>query len=30
MRSEGDTAEKRRAIPPLEVRFNVKRIGLIE
>jgi hypothetical protein len=30
MRSEGDTAEKRRAIPPLEDRFNVKRIGLIE
>jgi hypothetical protein len=30
MRSEGDNAEKRRAIPPLEDRFNVKRIGLIE
>ena len=30
MRSEGDIAEKRRAIPPLEDRFNVKRIGLIE
>ena len=30
MLSEGDTAEKRRAIPPLEDRFNVKRIGLIE
>ena len=30
MRSEGDTAEKRRAIPPLEDRFNVKRIGLVE
>lgn len=30
MRSDGDTAEKRRAIPPLEDRFNVKRIGLIE
>ncbi len=30
MRSEGGTAEKRRAIPPLEDRFNVKRIGLIE
>jgi hypothetical protein len=30
MRPEGDTAEKRRAIPPLEDRFNVKRIGLIE
>jgi hypothetical protein len=30
MQSEGDTAEKRRAIPPLEDRFNVKRIGLIE
>jgi hypothetical protein len=30
MRSEGDTTEKRRAIPPLEDRFNVKRIGLIE
>ncbi len=30
IRSEGDTAEKRRAIPPLEDRFNVKRIGLVE
>ena len=30
MRSEGDTTEKRRAIPPLEDRFNVRRIGLIE
>jgi hypothetical protein len=30
MRPEGDTAEKRRAIPPLEDRFNVKRIGLVE
>jgi hypothetical protein len=30
MRSDGDTAEKRRAIPPLEDRFNVKRIGLVE
>ena len=30
MHSEGDTAEKRRAIPPLEDRFNVKRIGLVE
>jgi hypothetical protein len=30
MRSEGDTAEKRRATPPLEDRFNVKRIGLVE
>ena len=30
MRSEGNTTEKRRAIPPLEDRFNVKRIGLIE
>jgi Large polyvalent protein-associated domain 7 len=30
MRSEGDTAGKRRAIPPLEDRFNVKRIGLID
>ena len=30
MRSEGDTAEKRRVIPPLEDRFNVKRTGLIE
>ena len=30
MRPEGDTAEKRRAIPPLEDRLNVKRIGLIE
>ena len=30
MRSEGDTTEKRCAIPPLEDRFNVKRIGLTE
>ena len=30
MRSEGDTAEKRRAVPPLEDRFNVERVGLIE
>ena len=30
MRSEGDTAEKRRAIPALEDRFSVKRIGLVE
>jgi len=34
MRSEGDTAKKRRAslrpVPPLEDRFNVKRIGLVE
>jgi Large polyvalent protein-associated domain 7 len=30
MRSERDTAEKRAAIPPLEDRFNVKRIGLVE
>jgi hypothetical protein len=30
MRSEGDTTEKRRAIPPLEDRFNIKRLGLIE
>ena len=30
MRSEGDAAEKRRAISPLEDRFNVKRIGLTE
>lgn len=30
MRSEGDTAERHRAIPPLEDRFNVKRIGLVE
>lgn len=30
MRSEGDIAEKRRAIPSLEDRFNVKRIGLVE
>ena len=30
MRSEGDTAARRRAIPPLEDRFNVKRIGLVE
>jgi hypothetical protein len=30
MRSEGEHSEKRRAVPPLEDRFNVKRIGLIE
>ena len=30
MRSEGGIAEKRRAIPPLEDRFNVKRISLVE
>jgi len=34
MRSEGDTTEKRRGslrpVPPLEDRFNVKRIGLVE
>jgi len=34
MRSEGDTAEKLRAplrsVPPLEDRFNVKRIGMVE
>jgi len=30
MRLEGETSEKRRAIPPLEDRFNVKRIGLVE
>ncbi len=30
IRSGGHTAEKRHAIPPLEDRFNVKRIGLIE
>lgn len=30
MRSEGAAFEKRRAIPPLEDRFNVKRIGLVE
>jgi len=30
MRSEGDAAEKSRAIPPLEDRFNVKRIELVE
>ena len=30
MRSEGDAAEKRRAIPPLEDRFNVRRSGLVE
>ena len=30
MRSAGETAQKRRAIPPLEDRFNVKRIGLVE
>ena len=34
IRSDGDIAEKRRAslcpVPPLEDRFNVKRIGLVE
>lgn len=30
MRSEGDPAGKRRATPPLEDRFNVARIGLVE
>lgn len=30
MRSEGEASERRRAIPPLEDRFNVKRIGLVE
>ena len=30
MRSEGDAVEKRRALPPLEDRFNVKRVGLVE
>ena len=30
MRSAGDANEKRRAIPPLEDRFNVFRTGLIE
>ena len=30
MRSAGENAQKRRAIPPLEDRFNVKRIGLVE
>ena len=30
MHSDGDAAEKRRALPPLEDRFNVKRIGLVE
>ncbi len=30
MRSEGDAASKRRAIPPLEDRFNIQRTGLIE
>lgn len=30
MRSEGEASQKRRAIPPLEDRFNVKRIGLVE
>ena len=29
MRSEGDTSEKRRAIPPLEDRFNVVKSGLV-
>ena len=30
MRSEGEAAAKRGAIPPLEDRFNVKRTGLVE
>ncbi len=30
MRPEGATSEKRLAIPPLEDRFNVKRVGLVE
>lgn len=30
LRSEGGSAAKRRAIPPLEDRFNVQRIGLVE
>ena len=30
IRPEGATSEKRRAIPPLEDRFNVKRVGLVE
>ena len=30
MRLEGDTATKRPPIPPLEDRFNVKRIGFVE
>jgi hypothetical protein len=30
MRSAGDTTKTRRAIPPLEDRFNVFRIGLVE
>ena len=30
MRAEGDTAEKRRAIPPLEDRFSGMRIGLVD
>ena len=30
MRSEADTTTKRRAIPPLEDRFNIKRIGWVE
>ena len=30
MRSVGDATEKRRAVPPLEDRFNVFRTGLIE
>jgi hypothetical protein len=30
MRSQGDTVDTRRAIPPLEDRFNVMTIGLVE
>jgi hypothetical protein len=30
MRPEGSAAAKRRAIPPLDDRFNVKRVGLVE
>lgn len=30
MRKEGNSAGKRRAIPPLEDRFNIQRAGLIE
>ena len=30
MRPEGAAAAKRRAIPPLEDRFNVKRVGLVD
>lgn len=30
VRPQGDPTEKRRVVPPLEDRFNIKRIGLVE